>query len=221
MFKSILDFLFPPACFLCESATSHSEFVCQSCLYELQQLTELELAAFRRGYLNNHFKGCFIPFQFDSLSQRLIHLLKYHHGHPVAELMIKLLTEQFLPELQALHADVILPCPLHPRKQIEREYNQAELMAAALSKTLNIPMDTKALSRTRYTKTQTRLNKKQREKNLLNCFQFENSQSYKTILLIDDVITTGTTLNKLANVIIEQNPNVKLYAIAFASSVRR
>lgn len=221
MFRDLQNFLFPPACFLCEEPLADNEHVCETCLAELQPLTELELSQFNKHYLHRAFKKSLIPYQFDRHSQRLVHLLKYRYGKPIAELMSTLIHAQFAEQIAALRADVILPCPLHKRKLAEREYNQADLMAHALSAHCGVPVDGTSLRRVRYTKTQTKLNKAQREKNLNRSFSFSPQENYARILLIDDVITTGTTLNKMAEAILDVLPEAELYAVAFLSPVRR
>jgi ComF family protein len=221
MNRDFIHFIYPPACFLCEEELTESEYICESCIAELQTLTELELSQFNKNYLHPAFKKALIPYQFDRHSQRLVHLLKYAHGIAIAPFMTRLIFSQFAKQIANLEADVILPCPLHKRKLMEREYNQADLMADALAKETKLAVDKNALRRTRYTKTQTKLNKAQREKNLNRSFEFSSERNYSKIILIDDVITTGTTLNKIAEAILEKLPNAKLYAIAFLSPVRR
>lgn len=219
--SSFLDFIYPKQCFSCSESLERNEFyICGYCTNELQNLNDFDRFIFLKNYLKKQFSNCFIPFQFDEQSQKILHLLKYNYLKPIGTYIANLIYSHFETELKHAKNAVIIPCPLHKRKLKEREYNQAELIAQKLSELSSIPMDTKSLIRTRYTKTQTRLNKTQREKNLRNSFQFKGAGTVQNAFLVDDVITTGTTLNKMAEAIHQLNPEINCIAIAFASPIR-
>jgi ComF family protein len=98
-----------------------------------------------------------------------------------------------------LKTDLIVPVPLHPNRQKERGYNQSLLLAEQLSTTLGQPLDTKSLIRQRMTQSQMTLKRAERKTNVANAFICQSDRlSGKTILLIDDVCTTGATLNACA-----------------------
>ena len=107
--------------------------------------------------------------------------------------------------------DCLIPVPLHPRRQREREFNQAAVLAQALSKRVDVPIH-EALLRRRYTTTQTALDRKGRRQNLRDAFVLRKNVSVtdQDILLVDDVLTTGSTLDACAEVLLD----------AGASSVR-
>lgn len=126
-----------------------------------------------------------------------IHHFKYHNH--------RILGQDFAPLLakcygdSQLETDVIVPVPLHPSRYKERGYNQSELLANSLAALINQPVDKKTLIRRRATKTQVSLNAAERHKNVAAAFACtSNALSDKSILLIDDVCTTGATLNACA-----------------------
>lgn len=94
--------------------------------------------------------------------------------------------------------DVLLPVPLHPFRHWQRGYNQSELLTRKLSGWLNVPYDNHLLQRTRHTQAQRELNGKQRRENLKNAFALRYKPHYRSVAIIDDVITTGTTLHEIS-----------------------
>lgn len=118
------------------------------------------------------------------------------------------------------YPDLIIPVPLHKRKQRERGYNQSEYWAMGLSKSLNSTTDTSLLIRTQYTTTQTKKSRTERIKNVENAFEITNSNSLKgkSVLLVDDVITTGATLEACGRKLWESGiKSLNIATIAFAA----
>lgn len=101
--------------------------------------------------------------------------------------------------------DLIVPVPLHHRKKRERGFNQSELLARRLSRLTRLPLAGRKFVRCRYTRTQTRLNPKEREKNVKGAFRVTDDKYFRErrLLLIDDVLTTGATVNECARVLIK------------------
>ncbi len=101
--------------------------------------------------------------------------------------------------------DLILPVPLHHRKVRERGFNQSELLAAGLSRLTGVPLAKKKFVRARYTGTQTRLNLKERQENIKGAFRVKDRRYFweKSLLLIDDVFTTGATVNECARALLK------------------
>ena len=99
--------------------------------------------------------------------------------------------------------DALVPVPLHPRKARERGFNQSELLAAGLSRFCGVPLAQRKLARSRYTKTQTRLDVAERRENMRRAFRVATPGYFrgKSVLLIDDVHTTGATVNECARVL--------------------
>lgn len=126
----------------------------------------------------------------------LIRGLKFHQQLANARVLVQLM----LPSLEALNdrPDLILPVPLHPERLRERGFNQSLELARHLGKTLNIPVDTKSCERIKATLPQSGLGKKERKKNVRGAFALRGPLKVRHLVLVDDVITTGNTLEELA-----------------------
>src|SRR5438034_8601295 len=135
--------------------------------------------------------------------RQIIHEFKYgrqiHLRHLVARWLNCALDDE---RLRQSHFDVIVPVPLHPTRQRERGFNQAGLLAELLSAQTSIPCKP-LLERTRYTTTQTALDRSERMENLHNAFRLRKNANVRSlrVLLVDDVLTTGSTLNECARIL--------------------
>ncbi len=110
-----------------------------------------------------------------------------------------------LRHAQLCDVDVILPVPLHPLRLRERGYNQADLLAREIGKAMGRPVLERALRRCRYTKQQAKFDKRERSRNVQDAFQLRqhNCVKDKNIILVDDVLTTGSTMNACARTLKE------------------
>jgi ComF family protein len=95
--------------------------------------------------------------------------------------------------------DILIPVPLHKQRLVERGFNQSLEISRAVSKQLPVPIDTQCVRRVKSTQAQQTLNITQRKQNIKGCFEMQQSHNYKHVVLIDDVITTGSTVNELAH----------------------
>jgi ComF family protein len=143
-----------------------------------------------------NFDTCYSFGSFEGPLQKLIHLFKYGKIETLARPLARLLI-QALPSNEPV--DVVLAMPMHWRKQWERGFNQAELLAEPVARHLGITLKAN-LQRNRYTKSQAGLNETERQANLKGSFRVRRPEDLadKRILLIDDVFTTGATLRVAA-----------------------
>ena len=126
-----------------------------------------------------------------------IHQLKYSDQSRLADPLAAYLIRWW--EMNPLPTELVIPVPLHPRREKERGYNQAELLSRRLSAAIGIPHETKSLSRTRYTRPQVGLGAIERQENVAGAFRcIDGEIAGRSILLIDDVTTTGATLEAAA-----------------------
>jgi ComF family protein len=137
------------------------------------------------------------PFQYLYPANRLIQHMKFKQGIDAANSLGRLLGSLSLYSGAPL-PDCIIPVPLHSSRLISRGYNQSVEIARPLSKELGIPIDANTCKRNRATVPQTALPAKKRKQNVHNAFSTAERVSYNHVLLIDDVITTGSTINELA-----------------------
>jgi len=138
-------------------------------------------------------------------TRELIHRLKYNREQRLAELMGRWLADGFQDErLIEFEPNVLVPVPLHALRRREREFNQSELLARAASKRVGIPCRD-VLLRQRYTETQTQFDRRHRMENLRDAFTLRKNVTVNElrIVLVDDVLTTGSTLDACARVLVE------------------
>lgn len=131
-----------------------------------------------------------------------IYEMKYMNLKEVGIQLGKLLANKFTLEMIE-RPDVVIPIPIHNAKKRERGFNQSDIIAASLANELKIEYDDQFMKRDLYTATQTKLNRTQRLKNISNAFSVISNNQYNNVLLIDDVYTTGATINQAAKCIKE------------------
>ncbi len=131
--------------------------------------------------------------------QNLIHQAKYNYR---PKLLRNFLTTIAWNGLYGEKPDIIIPVPLHKNKLKTREFNQAEIIAKWISNKTSIPIDNTLLIRTKNTDAQAAIDdEKQRKQNVENAFLAAGEKKYNTVMLIDDVMTTGNTLSECAKVL--------------------
>jgi ComF family protein len=158
--------------------------------------------------------------EFSEGLQDVIHELKYQRkpslGYKLGTYLSAAIPSYILPSL-----DIIIPIPLHKTKLRERGYNQAEYIANGISDQWNIPSNSHILFRQKFTRTQTRLNKEQRAENLKEAFVVDQSHANViaagNILLVDDVFTTGATMENAAKILWESGAG-KIYGLTLATA---
>ena len=158
----------------------------------------------------------FLRFSKKGKSQRLLHLLKYRNKPEIGEELGRLFGLELIQAGFSEAWDEIVPVPLHPLKEKRRGYNQSEVFAKGLSKSLKINVKNR-LQRIKFTDTQTNKSRIERLDNMLEVFALVENANVggRNILLVDDVITTGATLCACANVLWANGAkNVDLATIA-------
>lgn len=217
--------LAPPLCHACDTLLTQQEHhLCFNCLGQIPftgfEHQPLENELFYRLAGKVPLAGAAGMFYFDKAGklQRLVSQIKYHNAVPLARYLgelwgAKLAETTWLPE-----GAVLVPVPLHWRKQLRRGYNQAEMIAQGLGRELAIPLERNLLRRARFTPSQTRLSGTQRWQNVVDAFQVRQTPP-RRIIMVDDVITTGATLEACIRALyaVEQPPEaVYLLSIGVA-----
>ena len=137
---------------------------------------------------------------FNEFSRGLVYALKYQGADYVAPYMGSVMAQRFGMLAELSGANLVIPVPLFKKRYQQRGYNQSELLASAFCKQTNLPLDTASLIRVRDTGSQTKLGRAARVTNMTGAFEVKNVAAVKgkTVLLIDDVATTGSTLEACA-----------------------
>jgi len=133
----------------------------------------------------------------------VIHRYKYHRALWYEPFLAELLVSRAVPELAGEGWDEIIPIPLYPVRQREREFNQAERLARRLAQAVGIPLNVRVLRRVEPTRTQTQLTRAERTANMRRAFELHPAGSVRRrrLILIDDVLTTGATASACAQVL--------------------
>ena len=139
----------------------------------------------------NHLDAAYSLLWYDDMVNECVHALKYSGSKKLVHQLIEEI------ELPAIDADALIPIPLYHSRQRERGYNQAEVLASALSKKLQISVDSKILYRKQWTSSQTKLNNHERKVNMEDKFKCSTEVPFR-VLLVDDVLTTGATSDSCA-----------------------
>jgi len=199
--QSLLDLLFPPRCVVCRR--EDADWFCAACRSKIKKI--LPPLCNRCG-LPLHAQACShcqrLPLRIDGIRamayfegnlRQAIHAFKYNHHPELARVLGKMLGDHL--SAFPLPADAIAPVPLHKSRQDARGYNQSFLIAQALSLEHNLPCWEGALTRVRATRSQIELGAAERRANVEDAFQADERVAGARVLLIDDVCTTGSTLD--------------------------
>ena len=134
--------------------------------------------------------------------ERALYQFKFYNKRSYGEIFGKELARCFAEQLARWQIEEIIPIPLHPSKRRQRGYNQAEILARVLGQEIALPVNTKAVFRLRKTKPQKGLDNRERVSNLRGAFGVSKAwQPKKTVLLIDDIYTTGNTIHNVAKLL--------------------
>ncbi len=221
--KDFLDLVFPRNCLLCgRSLYDHESNLCTICKgtlpvtsYHLRPVDN-DLCDKVKGLSNVGMVMAYLKFTKGGNSQKLLHQLKYRNKPQLAQELGSMYGKMLKDNGFEKCWDIIVPVPLHPLKQSRRGYNQSEQFGLGLSQALSVKIDN-GLVRGKFTDTQTQKSRLQRMDNMDAVFQIapHSSIANKSILLVDDVMTTGATLCACANVLLaNEAKNVDLATIA-------
>lgn len=225
MFENLINVLFPKVCLGCNShLLSNENVICTVCRHEIP-LTNHHLnpenEAIKKFYgkIPVEFAATLVYFHKKGIVQDMIHNLKYRGHEEIGTVLGEWQAEQLktLPVLNAF--DEIIPVPLHKKRLKERGYNQVSSFGLALSKKLKINYNPNILSRSVYSKTQVKKNLLNRTEVLEHIFEvnFSEKDHNKHFLLIDDVLTTGSTLEACGRELLKI-PGAKISVVCMAMS---
>lgn len=216
--RTIASLLYPPTCTVCSASVAASEYLCAECDAKITRIVPPFCAKCSEPFAGAisgaftcancahrtlHFDAAVAAYRSRGIVRRVILDFKYgrqvHLRHPVARWLLAALDDD---RLRARRFNIIIPVPLHPARERQRGFNQAGLLAELLSTHMSIATKP-VLERIRYTTTQTAFDRAERMENLHGAFRLRKNVDVRElhVLLIDDVLTTGSTLSECARVL--------------------
>lgn len=221
-----INLIYPRVCLVCgDCLFVQEELICTSCLYLLPKTgyhfdEANNVAQLFWGRIPIEAATAYYYFSKGNKVQRLLHQLKYNGYKDLGVLVGKLMGPELISSPLFENVDVVIPVPLHPKKEQKRGFNQSEQFAAGLAESIGIKLDTQTLIRRQASSTQTKKSRFKRWENVESIFDVTNLSKLANqhILLVDDVITTGSTLEACA-LALSDIPAVKISiaGIAFTS----
>jgi len=223
----LIDFFnlfFPDLCVVCNTHLVNQEsLICTRCLYNLPKTNyhkEINnpVAQIFWGRCKIEYATGYFFFHKGSIYQNMMHKFKYHGNKEIGYVLGVAFGNQIKKSVFS-EIDVIIPVPLHKSKLKKRGYNQSEWLGKGLSEALNKPQDITSLVRSVATQTQTRKSRFDRWKNVENIFVISDKKAIqgKHVLLVDDIITTGATLEACINAVLEiEGTKVSIAALGVA-----
>ncbi len=234
--KNVTDFIFPSTCPCCNKTIEPTNLFCGKCFHQISFIKKpfcyrcalpLHVDApgekllcsdcLKKRPIYDLARAVFI---YDSVSKSCILKLKYadrmEYAYPLVELLYQAGDELFLK------TDIIMPVPMHWRRKLKRKYNQADLLARLLAKKTNLLYSSNNLIRSRFTEVQENKTLIERNKNVKGafCVKYPQKIQNKSILLIDDVFTTGSTVNNCAKTLKEAGAKA-VYVLTVAKTLKR
>ncbi|HKL44350.1 MAG TPA: phosphoribosyltransferase family protein [Candidatus Absconditabacterales bacterium] len=234
---NILDLIFPKKCVGCDKV---GNYLCKDCKKKLQP--HMEICPFCHKYSKNYVKcvdcgmdknnaldGIVVPFSYSGFLKKIILKLKYYHKRDVVDFLIDRVVLAIYANNDLMKkieegSIVISGIPSHwHRRYFVKGYNQSYLLAKDFAKKMSIDYK-KFLKKSKNTKSQASLDRKGRLKNLKNVFDFDGDISFlnktKTIVLVDDITTTGSTMNEVAKLIKHKFPNISVWGVVLGRKDR-
>lgn len=223
LFNGLINFVLPNSCICCEEILGSGEnFICGDCHAKLVRHTEehpWKSGEISRGTIDDSFS--LYQFHEGTEIQTLLHSLKYEKMKSIGKLLGREIGEVIL-ERNKIKYDCAIPVPLHKAKEKERTFNQSYYICKGIAEATGALVMENSIRRTRFTQTQTRLDRSARKNNVSGAFmvnpKFIESVRGKNIILADDVITTGATILECAAVL-KQNGAGKVLICSAAYAV--
>lgn len=237
IWDSIINFIFPQQCCLCKNYLSDNGSFCLSCAGKFNLITDpkCDCCGFPFEFRLKNKKTKLLcpkclkkPYKFDKavatvhydeFSKKIILPLKHGDKTQYAKSIASMMSMS--GRALAMESDFIIPVPIHLTRMLKRKYNQASLIATYLSKIYSKPVLYSTLLRAKSTKSQGHLSERERKQNVSGVFSVKHPKKIngKNILLIDDVFTTGATVNECAKVLKKNGAN-KVFVLTFARVVK-
>ena len=215
IYLSLLNIIFPRECQSCRAKLSYNRklYLCTECIKK----TELELSL-ATTYPEDkfHFRKAFHCYKYEGLVKNLIQSYKFKNSLFLKDTLCELFCKASYSLIDYTKIDLVLSVPMHRIDKIKRGFNQSDIFAKALAKRVDIRYDGDILFKQKKTHGQIKLSRKMRLRNLRDAFNIKNKEPIenKNILLIDDVFTTGATVNECSKTLLSSGAN-NIYVLTF------
>ena len=239
-FKKIIYFVFPAQCIICKNFIENDDGICFECLNKIDFISEprcaycgypFEIMFPNQKTKSNYFvcphclkskpkfNKCLSVVRYNDASKKIILPFKHADKTNYARIMGKMMASTISPYKDKF--DYIIPVPIHLKRMLKRKYNQSALLANVIAKILKKPVLYNILIRNKFKESQGHLSIKERKLNVKNSFMVKNNSIIKgkNILIVDDVMTTGATLNECAKVLKHAGAR-KIFVATFARVVK-
>ncbi|OGO77298.1 MAG: hypothetical protein A2Y23_02685 [Clostridiales bacterium GWB2_37_7] len=228
--KSLIQLLYPKCIRCCVCGRAAIEEVCSACLASLEYLEGRVCLKCGKGFDDDyddhtcpdcklgdkHFDMAFSCFRYKAMGKTIIHKLKYESCKEVSHTLARLMHQKLKDE--NIVVDAVVPVPIHSRKEEARGFNQALLIAEKIAAMSDVPL-WDCITRTKETQEQFKLDKIHRILNVHNAFCIKmlyNDEEYNSVLLVDDVYTTGSTVDECSRILKQQGIE-KIFVITAAT----
>ena len=211
LIESLTDVIFPNVCGICGKLDEKS--LCKKCEMKLQKLKNINFQDFR----DQNYNELISIFSYEGIIRSNILNYKFKDKAYMAKTFAKFITNEKNVFEKIKTYDTIIPVPISKERMKQRGYNQSLIIAKELNKYLNLELVNNSLIKTKNVVEQSSLNKEERQKNIINAYELKNRQilENKKVLIIDDIYTTGSTVNECAKMIRLAKPE-KIGVLAFA-----
>ncbi len=217
----LLHFVFPNTCLFCRTPIVYESIMCDNCAKHAPFINSTSCTVCEKEECSceHTFSKLICPFYYEMGCDNAVRDLKFHHNRLNARKLAIYLAQAVLKN--GVKIDIILPIPLYPKDYRQRGYNQSELLAKHVSNHLQIPMKHDVLLKVKKTLKQHDLNMEERKNNLNDAFLVKQPELIKdkTVLLVDDVFTTGMTMETCSKILIN-NGAQQVIGLAVAKTRR-
>ncbi|MDG1841709.1 MAG: hypothetical protein P8I93_05125 [Crocinitomicaceae bacterium] len=217
IFSPIISLIYPFVCVCCEKETDNKTPLCIFCYNDINFIYSKEITkTLFYGRLDLNFAGSLFYFEEKKVSQKIIHALKYESNKKIGVYFGKKIGLMIKNHIEKPEIDFLVPIPIHHKRKYKRGYNQSECLSKGISEICKIQINTSFLIKNKNNKSQSKKTGLNRWKNLTQNFSVNKNITPKHILLVDDVITTGATIEDAAKTILSVFPNIQISIVSLA-----
>lgn len=225
-FKETANLIFPYLCLTCDrELLTEEQHICSFCIMDIHLIyfdpstRENTLDKLFWGRVKVHTTFALFYFEKGTHEQKILHQLKYGFKAQLGIQLGKWMGTDWLQKNQDIKVDAFIPVPIHSRKKFNRGYNQSEQLAKGIASILKVPVDCNFIRKMKNTKSQTKKSIFLRRLNVQNVFKLNNNwRQYRHIVIVDDVVTTGATLEAMISIINKKYPalEISIFVLAMA-----